>query len=185
MQQQNAYQMERAGCAVGILKKMDHGDQLGVDMKLHAEFNSISEMVSFGKFVGNDLVVPSEKPKKDKNLPPFANSWEHAYRTTEANLQRAYERIREFEYIKKNNLVISAEYRKLNLEERYNQENITVLQLTARPLNCLKTENINTIPDLLNCGLNDLLKIPNMGNKSIKEIKVALASRGLKLKGEK
>ena len=164
---------------------MDHGNQLGADMKLHAEFNSISEMVSFGKFVGNDLVVPPEKPKKDKNLPLFANSWEHAYRTTEANLQRAYERLVEFEDIKKNNPVIAAEYRKLSQTEACKTDSIDVLDLSMRPYNCLKGYEIFTISDLLKCSWTDLQKMVNMGNKSIKEMRLALASRGLKLKGEK
>lgn len=154
-------------------------------MKIHAEFNSLAEMVNFGKFVGNDLTIPQQPPKKDKNLPFGASSWEAAYKGTEANLQRAYQRLREFEYIKKNNPVISAEYKKIEQKEKAKQDSIDILNLTARPHNCLKGENIFTISDLLECGLNDLLKLPNMGRKSIKEIQMELASRGLKLKGEK
>lgn len=174
-----------AVCAVGISIHKDHLNLLDADMKLYAEFNSISEMVSFGKFVGNDLVVPPEKPKKDKNLPLFANSWEHAYRTTEANLQRAYERLVEFEHIKKNNPVIAAEYRKLDQKEICKTDSIDVLGISMRPYNCLKGQEIFTISDLLKCSWTDLQKMVNMGNKSIKEMRLALASRGLKLKGEK
>lgn len=165
---------------------MAHGNQSGADMKIHAEFNSLAEMVSFGKFVGNDITaIPQQLSKKDKNLPVGVSSWEQAYATTEANLQRAYQRIREFEYIKKNNPVIYAEYKNIEQKEKIKNESIDVLNLAVRPHNCLKSAEIRTISALLECGLSDLLKIPNMGRKSIKDIQTELAARGLKLKGEK
>lgn len=165
---------------------MAHGNQSGADMKIHAEFNSLAEMVSFGKFVGNDITaIPQQLSKKDKNLPVGVSSWEQAYATTEANLQRAYQRIREFEYIKKNNPVISAEYKNIEQKEKAKQDSIDVLNLSKRPYNCLKGYDILTVSDLLNCSWSDLQKMVNMGNKSIKEMRLALAARGLKLKGEK
>ncbi|MBR4004855.1 MAG: hypothetical protein IKI90_03310 [Treponema sp.] len=56
------------------------------------------------------------------------------------------------------------------------------LELTARTANCLKAENINYIGDLIQRTENELLKIPNMGRKSLNEIKEALASRGWALR---
>lgn len=55
------------------------------------------------------------------------------------------------------------------------------LELTVRAANCLKAENINTIADLINRTESDLLKTPNLGKKSLNEIKNVLASRGLRL----
>ena len=56
------------------------------------------------------------------------------------------------------------------------------LELTTRTANCLKAENINYIGDLIQRTENELLKIPNMGRKSLNEIKEALASRGWALR---
>lgn len=55
------------------------------------------------------------------------------------------------------------------------------LELTVRSANCLKAENINYIGDLVQKSENDLLKTPNLGRKSLNEIKEVLASRGLTL----
>lgn len=55
------------------------------------------------------------------------------------------------------------------------------LELTVRAANCLKTENINYIGDLVQCTENDLLKTPNLGKKSLLEIKSVLAQQGLNL----
>lgn len=55
------------------------------------------------------------------------------------------------------------------------------LELTVRAANCLKAENINTIADLVQRSESDLLKTPNLGKKSLTEIKNVLASRGLRL----
>ena len=55
------------------------------------------------------------------------------------------------------------------------------LELTVRSANCLKAENINYIGDLIQRSENELLKTPNLGRKSLNEIKEVLASRGLTL----
>jgi DNA-directed RNA polymerase subunit alpha len=55
------------------------------------------------------------------------------------------------------------------------------LELTVRSANCLKAENIYYIGDLVQCSENELLKTPNLGRKSLNEIKEVLASRGLTL----
>lgn len=55
------------------------------------------------------------------------------------------------------------------------------LELTVRSANCLKAENIFYIGDLIQRTENDLLKAPNLGRKSLNEIKDVLATRGLTL----
>ena len=55
------------------------------------------------------------------------------------------------------------------------------LELTVRSANCLKAENIYYIGDLVQKSENELLKTPNLGKKSLTEIKDVLASRSLSL----
>lgn len=55
------------------------------------------------------------------------------------------------------------------------------LELTVRSANCLKTENIHYIGDLVQRTEVELLKTPNLGRKSLTEIKDVLASKGLSL----
>jgi DNA-directed RNA polymerase subunit alpha len=55
------------------------------------------------------------------------------------------------------------------------------LELTVRSANCLKAENIYYIGDLIQRTESELLKTPNLGKKSLTEIKDVLASRGLSL----
>jgi DNA-directed RNA polymerase subunit alpha len=57
------------------------------------------------------------------------------------------------------------------------------LELTVRSANCLKAENIYYIGDLIQRTETELLKTPNLGRKSLNEIKEVLASRGLSLGG--
>jgi len=55
------------------------------------------------------------------------------------------------------------------------------LELTVRSANCLKAENIYYIGDLVQRTENELLKTPNLGKKSLTEIKNILATRNLAL----
>lgn len=55
------------------------------------------------------------------------------------------------------------------------------LELTVRSANCLKAEAIQYIGDLVRRSEQDLLKTPNLGRKSLSEIKEVLAARGLTL----
>lgn len=55
------------------------------------------------------------------------------------------------------------------------------LELTVRSANCLKAESIYYVGDLLQRTEVDLLKTPNLGKKSLTEIKDILASKGLSL----
>jgi DNA-directed RNA polymerase subunit alpha len=55
------------------------------------------------------------------------------------------------------------------------------LELTVRSANCLKAENIYYIGDLIQRTEVELLKTPNLGKKSLTEIKDVLASHGLSM----
>ncbi|HAC33903.1 MAG TPA: DNA-directed RNA polymerase subunit alpha [Gammaproteobacteria bacterium] len=55
------------------------------------------------------------------------------------------------------------------------------LELTVRSANCLKAENVHYIGDLIQRSEMELLKTPNLGKKSLNEIKDVLASHGLSL----
>jgi DNA-directed RNA polymerase alpha subunit len=153
-------------------------------MKIHVEFNSIAEMVHFGKFVGNEAVqVPPSKKEEAQAL-----AYKSAYERTEANLLRAYERLKELNNNPKIKAIIddaeiAKNAKKYDQREKEKAEAIeNNLDLGARALNCLKAENIFTLKDLLSKTENELMKIPNMGKLTLKQIKDTLASKKLKLK---
>jgi DNA-directed RNA polymerase alpha subunit len=153
-------------------------------MKIHVEFNSIAEMVSFSKFAGNDLVQVPPSKKEQEQLAWYKN----AYERTEANLNRAFERLRNlYDNPKIKAIIDDAEIAKnaKRYDQREKEKAEAVennLELGARALNCLKAENIFTLKDLLGKTENELMKIPNMGKLTLKQIKDALASKNLKLK---
>ena len=158
-------------------------------MKIHVEFNSIAEMVSFSKFAGNDLVQAPLSNKQQESL----DSYKKAYERTHAHLERAYERLREInshpkisEILKQDEIKKHAkawdEREKIKKEAIENDERFS---FTQRALNCLKAENILTLKDLLSKTENELIKIPNMGKLTLKHIKEELAKHNLKLKRPK
>lgn len=61
------------------------------------------------------------------------------------------------------------------------KKSISSLDFTARTINCLRAENIETVEDLLKWTELELLKTPNLGKKSLVEIKCVLKNLGLKL----
>jgi DNA-directed RNA polymerase alpha subunit len=61
-------------------------------------------------------------------------------------------------------------------------EGIASLELTVRAENCLKGAGVFTITQLVGYTVNNLLMLPNLGRKSLKEIIEKLEARGLKLK---
>ena len=65
--------------------------------------------------------------------------------------------------------------------ESYLTKDIWDLYIPVRPINVLKAENIHTIGDLIKRTKLDLMKMPNMGKKSINEVEEALKIIGLKL----
>ncbi len=59
---------------------------------------------------------------------------------------------------------------------------IEELDLSVRPSNCLKRSGINTVEDLVNTTEDDLMKVRNLGKKSLEEIKTKLRELELSLK---
>ena len=66
------------------------------------------------------------------------------------------------------------------LDELLNQS-IEFIELSSRSINCLKSENINTVRDLVKMTEDDLKMIKNFGAKSMDEIKERLAEMKLSL----
>ena len=61
---------------------------------------------------------------------------------------------------------------------------IEQLDFSVRTYNCLKRAGINTVEDMLQCSESDMMKVRNMGRRSLEEIKRELKSLGLELKRE-
>ena len=61
---------------------------------------------------------------------------------------------------------------------------IDELDLSVRSFNCLKRANINTVADLINKTGEDMMKVRNMGKKSLDEVQTKLEMMGLSLASE-
>jgi DNA-directed RNA polymerase subunit alpha len=64
----------------------------------------------------------------------------------------------------------------------YLDEPVEKLDLSVRALNCLKREGINTLGELLNYSLEELMDIRNFGEKSVDEVREKVESMGLSLR---
>ena len=58
---------------------------------------------------------------------------------------------------------------------------IEELDLSVRSFNCLKRANINTVEDLINKTQDEMIKVRNLGRKSLEEVEHKLAQLGLSL----
>ncbi len=67
-------------------------------------------------------------------------------------------------------------------ENKYENTSIEELDLSVRSLNCLKRAGINTVIELSEKTEEDMMKVKNLGKKSLKEIKDKLAEIGLSFK---
>ena len=61
---------------------------------------------------------------------------------------------------------------------------IEELDLSVRAFNCLKRAGINTVEDLTNRSEEDMIKVRNLGKKSLEEVIQKLQSLGFELKKE-
>lgn len=61
---------------------------------------------------------------------------------------------------------------------------IEELDLSVRSYNCLKRAGINTVQELADKSEDDMMKVRNLGRKSLEEVKVKLADLGLSLRNE-
>ncbi len=71
------------------------------------------------------------------------------------------------------------------LDEEIKHDSIDKLMLTIRAENCLKAEGILTIQHLQQCTEGALLRMPNLGRKSLREIIEQMAAQGYALRGHK
>lgn len=134
-------------------------------MKINVEFNTLGDMVNFADFVMNQSSIRVDKKKLEDYERMLANA--------QRQLERAYERLNEKS---------GGEAPDIEFNDSSNTGKIDIW-FTNRTFNCLKSENISTIRDLVSKTHNDLLKIPNLGRKSLKEIVDELAKHNLHLKG--
>ena len=61
---------------------------------------------------------------------------------------------------------------------------IEELELSVRSFNCLKRANINTVEDLISKTEDEMMKVRNLGRKSLEEVINKLAMMGLSLASE-
>lgn len=59
---------------------------------------------------------------------------------------------------------------------------IEELDLSVRSFNCLKRAGINTVEDLINKSEDDMMKVRNLGRKSLEEVVYKLNSLGFSLR---
>lgn len=154
-------------------------------MKIHVEFSGLSDMATFTKFINDSLVPPTQKELKAKE----AQEKSHISRL-EQLLDRALERIAMLDPNGETAHLSPAEYaekkkaEKINVDLALLSSSIDDLAITNRTRNCLVAENIYYVGDLIKCTENDLLRLPNFGRKSLKELKEILAEVGLSLKAK-
>ena len=70
-------------------------------------------------------------------------------------------------------------------DDRILERTIDELDLSVRSYNCLKRAGINTVYDLTEKSEAEMMKVRNLGRKSLEEVKIKLADLGLGLKNDK
>jgi len=70
--------------------------------------------------------------------------------------------------------LISKEEKEKSEKEKILNKTIEELDFSVRSYNCLKKSNVNTLRDLVNCSPMEVIKIKNLGKKSLDEIKEKL-----------
>ena len=69
-------------------------------------------------------------------------------------------------------------------KEKVLEMNIDELELSVRSYNCLKRAGINTVEELTNKTSEDMMKVRNLGRKSLEEVLAKLKELGLSLKSD-
>ena len=70
-------------------------------------------------------------------------------------------------------------------DDRILERTIEELDLSVRSYNCLKRAGINTVYDLTEKSEAEMMKVRNLGRKSLEEVKIKLADLGLGLNNDK
>ena len=68
-----------------------------------------------------------------------------------------------------------------SVKEKVLEMSIEEMDLSVRSFNCLKRANINTVEDLISRSGEDMIKVRNLGRKSLEEVQNKLAMMGLSL----
>ena len=74
--------------------------------------------------------------------------------------------------------------REETIKEKVLEMTIEELDLSVRSFNCLKRAGIDTVEDLVNKTTDDMIKVRNLGKKSLEEVIQKLESLGLSLKAD-
>jgi len=74
--------------------------------------------------------------------------------------------------------------REENIKEKVLEMTIEELDMSVRSFNCLKRAGIDTVEDLVNRTEEDMIKVRNLGKKSLEEVMQKLTSFGLSLRTE-
>ena len=69
-------------------------------------------------------------------------------------------------------------------QEKVYEMTIEELDMSVRSFNCLKRAGIDTVKDLVNKTEEDMIRVRNLGKKSLEEVIQKLQSLGLSLKKE-
>ena len=69
-----------------------------------------------------------------------------------------------------------------NSKEKVLEMTIEEFDLSVRSFNCLKRAGINTVDDLISKSEDDMMKVRNLGRKSLEEVQAKLAGLGLSLR---
>ena len=69
-------------------------------------------------------------------------------------------------------------------KEKVLEMTIEELDLSVRSFNCLKRAGINTVGDLINKSEDEMMKVRNLGRKSLEEVMAKLDSLGFSLTKE-
>ena len=142
-------------------------------MKINVEFTSLSDMANFTKFINDSLVPPTQKQVNINNVQKKLDEAMADNKRLEQLLDRAYARLRMAD--PKGNTANKEEVKTIhNIPKNVLETPVSNLYITARSENCLKSENIETIGQLIKHTRNELLKISNLGTKSIKDIEEQL-----------
>lgn len=147
-------------------------------MKIHAEFHSVAEMASFARLVQSGLAVNPNAKFKDKDKPAVDKDWQAMYERTEANLQRALHRL---SLADPQGKTANYDFEPDSKPKGAPQMSIADMEFTNRTFNCLNMAGIYRLEELLAYKEKELMKLPNLGRKSMKDIHETLALHNLKL----
>ena len=142
-------------------------------MKINVEFTSLSDMANFTKFINDSLVPPTQKQVNITDIKKRLDTVIEDNKRLEQLLDRAYARIRMAD--PKGETANKEEVKTIhNIPKKVLEAPVEDLYITARSENCLASANIKTIGQLIKHTRNELLKISNLGTKSIKDIEEQL-----------